>query len=778
MVKNPAFMTSETSFQWVCRTANPFVREVLPTSDVLEGSRAALPGVAEVNAVPLSRCMRAIDALMRSPERQEAGEVDEWGSTGRTMMIASPRAGYGKTHLVARLREATQGAVTVVPLEFDVAEPVSWRGLLRRVLRHFEAVTLPLPVNGGPGAQHSLWQETGRRFFAEAYLAVKADGGIDDGAPMIDDEVLRRDYVKAFAPEAASKLRDWVLENSYHLGETAAPQLNERWRFDGQALATWIDAFKRSTLEAAPGDERAAILRSLIPADGPHGEAMAKARLGELLRMAATCRPLVLVVDHLDGFFGRDDVGMPLANIVASLRNMLRRGVTLLCLNQDVWESVFEGNVPSALIDRLSGESAALGSMTVSQAADLVRSRLHGAGIDAAKANDFLQMLAKREGWQRSDSTAVAMYPRAVLRRASLAWERLVERVEASGAPATGTKSSTPVPGNFERAAPTGSTTAGPAQAKVSSAITRGGDRMTDLDAIVNDIRSGGARAVSEGPSGQRVDTPVTNGHHNGHDYASTPVGAAASASNSADAGSAAGGKVAPDPAGGVAGAGAGAGGAALASMAATAASASSAATTTAPAVPVRPKSSAGLSPYEVELRRRVAEKREHGQKLPWLVAKLERLVNQVGANFPAVGQCIALAGASEFTRWTVHDRAVLLGFGAHQDDGFWRRLLKRASDLQAATTGQSGPQGVKVVAFTPASSPLDRAAWLSELSVEAAASLIDTVVLHNDDLALLYAGEDMIREAVGTEKFEGTVRFVARRMDPFWRRLTRPLDD
>lgn len=760
MVKNPAFMTSETSYQWVCRTTNPFVREVLPASDVLEGGSAALPGVAEVNAVPLSRCMRAIDALLRSSDPQVLGEADEWGSSGRTVMVASPRAGYGKTHLLARLREATKGAVTMVPIEFDVVEPVSWRALLRGVLRHFDSTAMPLSVAGRTGTEHSLWQETGRRFFSEAYLAVEADDGLDDSAPLIDEEVLRREYVRAFAPETASKLRDWVLENSYHLGEAAAVQLSARWRLDGQARATWIDAFKRSTLEAVSSDERAAILRSLIPVDGTHGEAMAKARLGELLRMAATCRPLVLVVDHLDGFFGRDDVGMPLANIIAALRNMLRRSVTLLCLNQDVWESVFEGNVPSALIDRLSGESAALGAMSVAQAADLVRSRLHAAGIDAAKSDTFLQILVKREGWKSSDSPTVALYPRAVLRRASLAWERIVESVEASTAPATEEKTPMPAARNVEAPMSTGATVARETKTYVAPAMAAVGDRMTDLDAIVNDIRSGGARAVSEGPSGGQADfirtaetvvPPVTNGHHNGHGH-----GHAAS------------------PAASI--------GEKLVSTATSVTTGGAAvATATATPTPTKPKAtkaSTALSPYEAELRRRVAVKRELGQKLPWLVTKLERLVNQVGANFPAVSQSIALAGASEYTRWTVRDSIVLLGFGSPDDDGFWRRLLKRAADLQVFTANQFAPRGVKVVVFTSATAPLDRAGWLNGLSVDEAASLIDTVVLHNDDLALLYAGDDMIRESMGTDKFEATVRFVARRMDPFWRRLTRPLQN
>ena len=55
-------MSNKASFQWVCRSANPFAREVvagIAPDDIPGGS---LPGVAEINAVALSKCMRTIDA--------------------------------------------------------------------------------------------------------------------------------------------------------------------------------------------------------------------------------------------------------------------------------------------------------------------------------------------------------------------------------------------------------------------------------------------------------------------------------------------------------------------------------------------------------------------------------------------------------------------------------------------------------------------------------------------------------------------------------------------
>ena len=165
------------------------------------------------------------------------------------------------------------------------------------------------------------------------------------------------------------------------------------------------------------------------------------------------------------------------------------------------------------------------------------------------------------------------------------------------------------------------------------------------------------------------------------------------------------------------------------------------------------------VSANEAELRQRVAAFRNQSTKgsLPWLPVKLERLVSEVGTRFSAVAQSFPQIGGQSCVQWTVRGREVLMGFGAVEDDGYWKRLSSR--------TAAGG--GGKLVAFITGDGTRPNVG-------SSVGSGADVIELKDDDLALLYAGDEMIAGS-NAEKLEERVRFVARRMDPFWRRVTRP---
>jgi hypothetical protein len=142
---------------------------------------------------------------------------------------------------------------------------------------------------------------------------------------------------------------------------------------------------------------------------------------------------------------------------------------------------------------------------------------------------------------------------------------------------------------------------------------------------------------------------------------------------------------------------------------------------------------------------------------LSWLPVKLERLISEVGARFSAVAQSHPQIGGQSCLQWTVRGQEVLMGFAPAEDDGYWKRLVARTS------AGNDG----KLVAFVSGDSAGP------DLEAAVADSNADVIELKDDDLALLYAGDDMITES-SDSNLEERVRFVARRMDPFWRRVTR----
>ena len=750
-------MTSDASFQWIGQTPNPFAHDVVPAFDECAGDDSAS---VNLHAAILGRCQRVVADLSES-----GGAIVRPGEPARTIMIGAPRAGYGKTHLVGRLTSQTSDTASVVPMVFDVSEKVNWQNLLRRVLRHFETTAV------STSASDSLWQETGRRLYAEVFLSASQTGDLNDEAPAVDSSMLRRDFRTDLAPsdeaDGGTRLREWILENSHRLTELAADDVCGRWHIESQALPLWMAAFRRSALEDVSSDERSAILRSLMPgAEDADAEVQAKARLGELLRVASACRPVVLVIDHLDGFFGDREVALPLANTIASLRGMVRRGLMLLCMNRDVWESIFEGALPSALTDRLNGEPAALGSISGQQARDIVEKRLQLAGVAAAQATDFVRRLADGENWDDPESNG--LYPRGVLRRASATWETLAEtseeveeakavdigtsvppikvtppepvktapappkpaEIRADSGPvllpmvgATDSSETLPAPTDREpsrSAEPVAAQRFHPApRASSTDEVREAGDGgpMKDLQSIVSDIRSGGAWAVSEGPSPADLKMVAK-----AREAAVAPARASAAAGTMN---------------------GSGLSGASPARDAARPA----------------PSTAREVSANEAELRQRVAAFRIQSAQasLPWVPVKLERLVSEVGARFSTVAQSCPQIGGQTCLQWTVREQDVLMGFAPVEDDGYWKRLAVRRA------AGKDG----KLVAFVTGDTT-GRPDFGSSAEGHA-----DVIELKDDDLALLYAGDDMIAGS-SAENIEERVRFVARRMDPFWRRVTR----
>ncbi|MEZ5432982.1 MAG: hypothetical protein R3F31_17860 [Verrucomicrobiales bacterium] len=116
---------------------------------------------------------------------------------------------------------------------------------------------------------------------------------------------------------------------------------------------------------------------------------------------------------------------MEIAEVITTLRQVVPRSVTLLCLNRDVWNSIFDGRIPSAWVDRLTGESMVLGDVPVEIAASLVKSRLATHGQVPAVVEAFWEFLARREQWQ-AHAVPQGLSPREVLRKARPAWDEWV----------------------------------------------------------------------------------------------------------------------------------------------------------------------------------------------------------------------------------------------------------------------------------------------------------------------------------------------------------------
>jgi hypothetical protein len=711
---------------------NPF-RE-----DVFASGITPLPGVTEIHADALSRCLKAFESLLSERGTGSA----PWGGSGRTLLLAAPRAGFGKSHLIGRVRAVTESLIAPVALPFDPARPVGWESMLVSIFNQYRSARCPQH----PGC--TLFEETVRHFQSQSVRHAMERGVVDEKELPESEIAIRVQFREVFDPKAGTRMVSWLTKRSPEIMDAVAAPLGVRWGLEFDDIVFWNRFFQDAVRPKTTAFEQ---FRTLSAAG-------ARDRLAQFLRIASDCRPVAFIADHLDGFFGSDTAGMRIAEILTEIRFAVPRSVTLLCLNEDVWESIFEGKIPSAWIDRLTGEATALRELAESDAETLLRGRLGAVGWAAPEIEAWLRH--HRENCLESSGGA-GLYPREVLRRAAREWDhdplsrrtpgqrppQVRPEMPRPAAPAphplssvssmfTGPSTGRAAPpkpgaGNVFSAAEDAPAPAPAAQrpqppfqmprpaAPAQPAPSRGPapepERrpparvddpsvaaraagidptrgLTNIEAIIAEIRGGGARSISE-----------------------TPRPSAAPPQSQASAPT-------PHPA----------------------------------------------TDLERRLREIEAETAALVRPLEWQPRRLEHLIRVVGRHFAAVGQTIEMIDDRPCLIWSVRGAPIRIGFEAPEHFSYWSVIVDRAV--------KGGAPG-KVVLFSHPAAPFGTQAFEAMgADRDTVARQLDVIEMTDGDLALLYASERFLAEATQSGAGERATRLVAKRLDPFWRRLGRPL--
>ncbi len=702
----------DSFFDGAARSApNPF-RE-----DVFASGITPLPGVTEIHGEAMTRCIRAFESLLT--ERHGAGSAS-WSGSGRTLLIAAPRAGYGKSHLVGRVRAVTESLIAPMTLPFDPARKVAWETILVSVFNQYRSARCPQH----PGC--SLFEETAR-YFQSLLARTALEHGVIDEKEIPETEIaLRLQFREVFDPRASTRMVAWLTKRSPEIMDAVAASLGARWRVEFDDLVFWNRFFQDAARPKTAVFEELRELR----------DATARDRVTQFLRIASDCRPLAFIADHLDGFFGSDTAGMRIAEILTELRFAVPRSVTLLCLNEDVWQSIFEGKIPSAWIDRLTGEAAPLGEMSPEEAETLLRSRFRDVGYSEAEAAEWLAR--HRDACVEGDAEG-GLYPREVLRRAAREWDREAarRREESPAAPpaepaprpadpvfvAERPESPPPPPAPMPQApdpARRGRMDESSAAARAAGVdVTRG---LTNIEAIIADIRGGGSRALSETQSPSGVDVPprqqMPYSPPSGPPREPAPVPPTPAAAREE--------RTKPNP----------------------------------------------FWARDLDGRLRDLEKETRaaapGGRLEWQPRRLYRVIGTVGAKFPAVAQGEEYHHQRPCLTWRVRGALVGMGFEAPEHFPFWSAALARVA--------ASGPEG-KLVLFSHPASPFNYDAIAAMgADPDIAMRHVDVLEVSDGDLALIYASERLIDEAGARGEGDQALRVVAKRLDPFWRRIGQPL--
>jgi len=744
---------------------NPFL------DDVFVAGRTPLPGSPDIHQPVLSRCISILESLTRDAESKT------WNHMGRTVLISAPRAGFGKSHLMGRLRSTTESVLTGIDLPFDPSRSITWPVILASVLRQYR--DYPSPRDRGC----SLLEETTRFFLAHVVRAALASDEIAEKSCPENEVSLAASYRQIFDRSSKSKILAWTAKRSTELADAAAPRFRSRWGLGPSEVAFWT----RLSLACNEGETSALdSLRGLS-----NGEA--RQRTLQFLRIASECRPVVLVADHLDGFYGSESAGMAIAEILTSIRSEVTKCVTLLCLNEDLWKSVFEHRLPTAWLDRLTGETAALCPVDPAAAHEIVVSRLDNHPIRPESAQAFASFVARENGWHEND---VALYPREVIRQAREVWDRCgfrfidaaergtpAEPVEDS--PATPPVSSPPpLPANLERDEPSPAERGGNPRHDSREGDTRGtypdrespppsitppaatftppigtpfdADRPrsapadpAEIDSIIDDIRGSGSSVFSE-PHADTAASPPPPGE-------TAPSGP---------------GNETVEPAPSLSGPPANGEGWQAGDIRVRPLKDQSEPATDCPpdfALPKAPPESPRTS-LESRLREHEALYCAPGRAVPLDLKTLERFVRRVGMYHTVLGQSEeSFAGAgTTCLRWRVHDHPVFLGFEPPRNVYFWNSLLRHALDE---------PERGKVAGFSHRSIPFNPELFDGfGFPRDVVLRHVDIIELNDRELGMIYAAATLVDEARDVGEADAALNLITRRLDPLWRRIGQPM--
>ena len=345
---------------------------------------------------------------------------------GEAVLLGAVRAGYGKSHLLAAVREALGGEALVAAVVPEAVGGMEWVGLLWQVLGGWHE-----EVSGGVSRLEML----ARRLFGYVNEGLIREGVVPCAGAEAAMEMLRERAGEVFVfGEGAGPVARWWEGNFERLVVPGARLLAAGAGVGEGAAAHWLRVLMGYCQGAGDGEMvrweglRWAVREPVgggggqVVEVGGRGGSWARERLVEVCRLVAVVRPVVFVCDDIDRLHGKQEEIVATAACLSELRRLVARSVTVLSVNDDLWERNFRVYLPGALEDRLTGRRIRLGGMSEGEARTLLRRRMEQKGEEEGRIRDFLRQVPLGMLFERE----AAVSPRAVLRLAAEVWETWV----------------------------------------------------------------------------------------------------------------------------------------------------------------------------------------------------------------------------------------------------------------------------------------------------------------------------------------------------------------
>ena len=357
---------------------------------------------------------------------------------GHLISLRAPRAGYGKTMLLARLAEKIKGRMTLVPIHLIEGQRMDSESILEEMLTR---LTETVPTMAGLTRLDLCI----RKLFAQGLLPLVHSGEV----PCQDKESsvasLRENPVEAFdfhQPDAA--IAQWSKDQFEALSPRLSYVLSKASGASSRDTTYWLDLFFK--FATRPTQDLSRIENLMNAVFGWESRFRSGSRflegLGSFLNLISLVEPVILVLDEVDGLFSNDEAALRATSSLVSLWENCRRVNVIVSVNDDVWESAFAPKLPHGLRDRFEDTVIRLKPLSMDDASSLVAARA------GSESNRIIGKL---------DLSSGDLYARGVLKAAREVWEK---RDHLEDGPGNSGASQPMIHGEPERESETGAGTA------------------------------------------------------------------------------------------------------------------------------------------------------------------------------------------------------------------------------------------------------------------------------------------------------------------------------
>lgn len=330
--------------------------------------------------------------------RMERVLVSPVDAPGRGILLRAPRAGFGKSHLLAHVQQRLGTSHEFLPLNPLDGSRIDAAGAIEAALRR---LTRPLPAGGGLTGLDLL----ARRLFSVALQPLVSSGEV----PCQDREValsaLRQRPVETFDfHHSQAVTAHWTKENFEVLGPRLALELSRRTGSSLNESSFWLASLFRFAVATPEHPGRTGMIIQSAVADA------GIERYAAFLALLSLIGRVVVVADDLEGMHADPPSALRFASFLAAVRQEAPRVDLVVSVNDDIWDSAFKPALSGGLLDRLGELEIRLEPLDEAAMVSLLETRAPGRGATVrgrlGLAGDLYARLVLRKAAEIEDDLA------------------------------------------------------------------------------------------------------------------------------------------------------------------------------------------------------------------------------------------------------------------------------------------------------------------------------------------------------------------------------------